>query len=389
MLTASTDLNLQSKPSAPSASGRGDRLSPWPKISVIVPTFKEVENLPLLIDSLSNLRRDYSMDLELLIMDDDSRDGTEELVTGLGRTWIRLVTRSTDRGLSKAVCDGLQRSRGDVIVVMDADLSHPPESIPALVAPLLDGYDFTLGSRYVEGGSTSDDWGFFRRLNSRVATLLAMPFTNVRDPMSGFFALRRSTYESAARRLNPVGYKIGLELIVKCGCVRIKEIPIHFADRKFGESKLSFGEQARYIKHIRSLSIYKYGTWSHFAQFLVVGGLGAVVNLAVLTLLVSLGLRVNRAIAAAIAISMVFNFLLNRRFTFAYARNGSIVRQFMGFVAACSLGALLNYFAAATLVAEFPGLYPQIAALIGIVAGTGVNFLINRFAVFKGPQCRP
>ncbi len=381
MLTASTELNLQSKPA--SASGRGDRLSPWPKISVIVPTFKEVENLPLLIDSLSNLRRDYSMDLELLIMDDDSRDGTEELVTGLGQTWIRLVIRTTDRGLSKAVCDGLERARGDVIVVMDADLSHPPESIPALVAPLLDGYDFTLGSRYVEGGSTSDDWGFFRWLNSRVATLLAMPFTNVRDPMSGFFALRRSSYESAAGRLNPIGYKIGLELIVKCGCERIKEIPIHFADRKFGESKLSIAEQARYIKHIRSLFIHKYGTWSHLAQFLVVGGLGAVVNLAVLTLLVALGVGVDGAIGAAIAISMVFNFVLNRRFTFAYARNGSIVGQFLGFVAACSFGAFLNYFTASALVARYPGLYPQIAALIGIVAGTGVNFLINRFAVFK------
>jgi len=355
---------------------------------VIVPTFKEAENLPLLIDRLNGLRRDNGMDLELLIMDDDSRDGTEELVASINQTWIRLVTRTADRGLSKAVCDGLRRARGDVIVVMDADLSHPPESIPALVAPLTDGYDFVLGSRYVEGGSTSDDWGLFRWLNSRVATLLAMPFTRVRDPMSGFFALRRSTYESAADRLNPIGYKIGLELIVKSQCERVKEIPIHFSQRKFGESKLSLAEQARYIKHIRSLFVYKYGTWSHLAQFLVVGGLGAIVNLAVLTLLVALGVGVNAAIGAAIVISMVFNFLLNRRFTFAYARKGSIVRQFLGFVAACSLGAFLNYFTASSLVAEYPWLYPQIAAFIGIVAGTGVNFLINRFAVFRSAKHR-
>jgi dolichol-phosphate mannosyltransferase len=360
-----------------------------PAISVIVPTYKEAENLPILLDRLSDLRRDKCMDLELLIMDDNSSDGTEELIAARNEAWVRLVTRTTDRGLSNAVCDGLKLAQGDVIVVMDADLSHPPESIPALVKALMDGYDFALGSRYVKGGSTSDDWGLFRWLNSRVATLLALPFTNVRDPMSGFFAIRRLTYEGGANKLNPIGYKIGLELIVKCGCEMVKEIPIHFADRKFGESKLTFAEQARYIKHIRRLFIYKYGTWSHLAQFLVVGGLGTGVNLAALTLLIALGFGVNVSIGAAIAISMVFNFLLNRRFTFAYARDGSIVRQFFGFIAACSLGALLNYFIASALVAQFPVLYPQVAAVIGIIAGTGVNFLFNRFAVFKTTHYRP
>ena len=115
-------------------------------------------------------------------MDDDSRDGTVELLARRNENWVRLVTRKTDRGLSKAVCDGLKLAQGDAIVVMDADLSHPPESIPAMVESLMDGYDFAVGSRYVKGGSTSDDWGFFRWLNSRVATLLAMPFTNIKDP---------------------------------------------------------------------------------------------------------------------------------------------------------------------------------------------------------------
>lgn len=139
-----------------------DNLEPsaWPTISVIVPTLKEAENLPLLIDRLSDLRRDNSMDLELLIMDAISRDGTGELVESLNQTWIRLVTRTTDRGLSRTVCDGLKRAQGDVIVVMDADLSHPPESIPALITAVVNGCDFALGSRYIKGGSTSDDWGF-------------------------------------------------------------------------------------------------------------------------------------------------------------------------------------------------------------------------------------
>ncbi len=354
-----------------------------PAISVIVPTYKEVENLPFLIDRLRDLRRNNSMDLELLIMDDDSGDGTAELIAGLGEDWIRLFIRTTDRGLSKAVCDGLKRAWADVIVVMDADLSHPPESIPALIEALTEGHDFAIGSRYVKGGSTSEEWGAFRRLNSKVATLLAIPFTNVRDPMSGFFALPRTTYERVADRLNPIGYKIGLELIVKCECKRVKEIPFHFSDRKSGKSKLTLTEQARYIKHIRRLFIHKYGAWSHLAQFLVVGGLGTVVNLAALTLLMALGVGVKVSIGAAIAISMVFNFVLNRRFTFDYARNGSIVKQFVGYVGACSLGALFNYLVTSELTAKFPVLYPQAAALAGIAVGVGVNFLVNRFAVFK------
>jgi dolichol-phosphate mannosyltransferase len=354
-----------------------------PFASVIVPTYKEAENLPSLIGRLRDVRRDSSIDLELLIMDDDSRDGTEEYIAGLGEDWIRLYTRTANRGLSRAVCDGLKCARGDVIVVMDADLSHPPETIPALVEALAAGHDFALGSRYIEGGSTHDGWGVFRRLNSRAATLLATPFTKAKDPMSGFFALLRSTYERAAGSLNPVGYKIGLELMVKCKCRRVKEIPFHFAERKSGESKLSLAEQARYIRHLRRLFIYKYGTWSHLTQFLVVGGLGTVVNLAVLSLLLTLGVGVKGSIGAAIGISMGFNFVLNRRFTFDYARNGSAVKQFFGYVGACSLGALCNYFICSELTVRVPALYPQVAALAGISAGVGVNFLVSRLAVFK------
>ncbi|MDR3566686.1 MAG: glycosyltransferase family 2 protein [Syntrophobacteraceae bacterium] len=356
---------------------------PRPVVSVIVPTYKEVENLPFLIGRLRDLRRDNGMDLEVLIMDDDSRDGTREYIASLGEDWVRLFTRTTDRGLSRAVCDGLKRAEGDVIVVMDADLSHPPEAIPALVQALEAGHDFALGSRYVAGGSTHEGWGVFRWLNSKIATLLAKPFSNVKDPMSGFFALLRSTYERAAGGLNPVGYKIGLELMVKCRCRRVKEIPFHFCERQSGESKLSLAEQARYIKHIRRLFIHKYGTWSHLAQFLVVGGLGTVINLATLSLLLGLSVGVKESIGLAIAISMGFNFVLNRRFTFDYARSGSILKQLFGYVGACSLGALCNYIISSELMVAFPALYPQLAVLAGIAAGVGLNFIVSLFAVFK------
>ena len=196
-------------------------------VSVIVPTYKEVENLPLLSERLEKVRQKHHLSLELLIMDDDSQDGTEELVSSIDKDWITLVVRKNERGLSKAVVEGLKLARGDVLVVMDADLSHPPEKIPEMLAELEKGADFVMGSRYVTGGLTGDSWGLFRWLNSRVATLLARPLTSVKDPMSGFFALPRTTFGSACD-LNPIGYKIGLELMVKCNLFCIEEIPHSF-----------------------------------------------------------------------------------------------------------------------------------------------------------------
>ncbi len=232
-----------------------------PSVSVIVPTYKEVENLPLLSERLERVRQNHNLSLELLIMDDDSQDGTEELVSSINKDWITLVVRKKQRGLSQAVLEGLQSARGEVLVVMDADLSHPPEKIPEMLVALEKGADFVMGSRYVTGGLTGASWGLFRWLNSRVATILARPLTSVKDPMSGFFALPRTTFESACD-LNPIGYKIGLELMVKCDLFCIEEIPIHFENRQFGESKLTLTQQKKYLQHLCRLFIYKY--WRPF-----------------------------------------------------------------------------------------------------------------------------
>lgn len=354
-------------------------------VSVIVPTYKEAQNLPLLLERLEKVRREHRLDMEVLVVDDDSRDGTVELMARHAGG-ARLIVRTADRGLSQSVCEGLARAANEVLVVMDADLSHPPERIPDLLAALAAGSDFAIGSRYVAGASTAEDWGLLRWLNSRVATLLARPFTAARDPMSGFFALRRDDYRRAAAQLSPIGYKIGLELIVKCGCRRIAEVPIHFANRRYGESKLTLREQLRYLKHLRRLATHRYGSWSQLAQFLVVGALGTVVNLALLTLLLLAGMAAYPAIGVAIAASLVFNFALNRRFTFSHARQGSMPRQFLGFAGACSLGATANYIVAAGLLQQFPDLLPQLASLAGIAAGSGLNFVFSRFAVFRhGP----
>lgn len=359
-----------------------------PSISVVVPTFREVESLPHLLDRLSTVRDTQGLDLDVWIMDDDSNDGTEALIEARGEDWVSLVVRKEDHGLSPAVLDGFRRARGDVLVCMDADLSHPPEKISELVDGLAQGFDFMVGSRYVPGGTTSDDWGFLRWVNSRVATLLARPFTSITDPMSGFFCLKRSSFE-ASDELSPVGYKVGLELIVKCRARRVGEVAIHFEDRVYGESKLTLAQQLLYLRHLRRLGIYKFGVWSHLAQFLVVGALGTVVNLAVLTALLLLAVPQEPAIAAAIFISMCFNFVLNRRFSFSYARSGPWFPQFLGFAAASSVGAGVNFLATTSLLDVRPDLPVQAAALVGIVAGTAVNFVANRFLVFRAKHVRP
>src|SRR5258708_3061219 len=160
--------------------------------------------------------------------------------------------------------------------------------------------------------------------------------------MSGFFAMRRTTLH-AGREFDPIGYKILLEIIVKCRCRYVFEVPIHFENRQLGQSKLSLREQLRYFRHLRRLYTFRYGNWSHLAQFLVVGASGLVVNLMVLTLLLHWGLFEKAAVAAAILVSMIWNFALNRRFSFSYARDRSILRQFLGFIAACFVGAVVNY----------------------------------------------
>lgn len=355
-------------------------------VGIVVPTYQEVENIPYLVDRFRTLREKTGWNIDLLFMDDNSKDGSEELVRAINLPWVRMIVRTADRGLSQAVLDGLRRSPGDILVVMDADLSHPPEKIPLLIQALENGADFAVGSRFAEGGSTDDDWGLFRWLNSRVATMLALPLTRLRDPMSGFFAVRRSTFVGG-RDFNPIGYKIGLELLIKCRCIRPVEIPIHFSDRRFGKSKLSLQEQLKYLQHIRRLYIFKYGNWSHLAQFLVVGASGLCVNLLLLTVFLIAGVSQKAAIASAIFLSMTWNFALNRRFTFSYARREPIVKQFIGFISTSTFGAVVNYLVTVWLWDSFR--YNQIAAAVGVISGTAFNFVGSRYLIFRKKHVMP
>ncbi|MBL8874632.1 MAG: polyprenol monophosphomannose synthase [Phycisphaerae bacterium] len=223
-----------------------------PVVSVVVPTFREAANIAELVGRIERAVPDS----EIIIVDDNSNDGTDDVVRGLARSRVRLHIRTAERGLSSAVIAGCRLARAPHIVVMDADLSHPPEAIPAMIAELESGGDFVVGSRYVAGGSTDSAWTLFRRINSLSATILARPLTRLSDPMSGFFAMRAADFR-ATRNLNPIGYKIALELLVKGPFRATREVPIHFADRKRGESKLSLKEQIRYIRHLARLYRFK------------------------------------------------------------------------------------------------------------------------------------
>ena len=361
-------------------------------VSIVVPTYREAENLPVLLERLDALRREHGVILQLLVMDDDSRDGSAQLVADSGHDWATLVTRTADRGLSASVVDGLRRAKHPVIVCMDADGSHPPERIPDLVLALEAGQQFALGSRYVPGGSTDHDWGLFRYLNSRVATLLARPLTSARDPMSGFFALRRSDLERAAP-LSPVGYKIALELIVKCGFENVGEVPIHFADRTRGQSKLTLGEQLRYLQHLGRLYAFRFGRAGSLIRFLTVGFSGLIVNLLVLTLLSRIGTPPWLALLGGLVVSLVGNALLNRGFTVARGRRGGSPRLLArAFLATSLVGGAVNYAVAvwlhdAFLEGRLWGL--QLAAVAGVAGGLVFNLLGNRYVVFKRRHTTP
>jgi len=226
-----------------------------------------------------------------------------------------------------------------------------------------------------------------RWINSKIATWMARPFTTVRDPMSGFLGFRRETWASAVD-LDPVGYKIGLELIVKCRCRHVTEVPIHFSTRRHGESKLSLRVQLQYLTHIVRLARWKFPGWSSFVPFAVVGLSGVAVYAFLLWLLQAwLGERVSEdlQIIIAIAITMVWNFIFDRWLAFWYARKQSIVRQFVGFLAVCSIPVIVNFFVTRWLIGDeiVTPAAGVIGALVGSAAGVIFNWVVVRAIVFR------
>lgn len=285
-------------------------------VSVIIPTLNEAENLPILIPKIAAALGDRAH--EIIIVDDNSRDRTPDVCAELAKVYpLKLIVRTnpTD-GLSGAVLEGMKTATGETFVVMDADLQHPPDRITELLATLDGGADFVIGSRYVPGASTDEHWTIFRKLNSSFATALARPFAGrTHDPMSGFFALRKSRY-LAAERLTPLGYKIGLELMCKTRAKTVREIPIHFATRARGESKLTLKQQFRYLEHLSRLYDYTFPRASPILKFLIATVAGWAVSLGVFILFRSVGYRA----VPAMVISYPFAILMVAVFHLRYVR---------------------------------------------------------------------
>jgi dolichol-phosphate mannosyltransferase len=329
--------------------------------------------------------RSAGLSAEIIIVDDDSPDTTEEICARLAQEYpVRVLIRKEERGLSSAVLHGMRHAAGTIIVVMDADLSHPPEKVPELVAAVQrPGVDFVIGSRYASGGEVADGWGLGRWLNSKVATLLCRPLTAAADPMAGFFAIRREGLASAAP-LDPIGYKIGLELLVKCRCQNVVEVPITFQDRRHGDSKLNLREQINYLRHLRRLYAFKLGAAAGPVQFALIGLTGLGVDMSTFALLLAV-MPLPVARACAIATALTWNFWLNRRLTFAHARSGNVLRQYLLFALSCSLGALTSWTTSMLLTYGwgFAATHPLVAAMAGVAVGAVSNYILCATTVFR------
>ena len=226
-------------------------------ITLVIPTYNESENIPILLEKVFGVFKESNLDGNVIVVDDNSPDGTWKIAEGLKEKYARLEVfrRLNERGLSSAVLHGFRSSKSDILGVMDADLSHPPEKIPELVEPIIKGEaDIVIGSRYIDRGEIGD-WALQRKISSKLATLAVKGLTNVKDPMSGFFFLKREVIEDV--ELSPKGFKIALEILVRGKYHKVVEVPILFRDRIYGETKLNSRVIFDYFYHVVRLYAYK------------------------------------------------------------------------------------------------------------------------------------
>ena len=272
-------------------------------ISIIIPAYKEYENLKTLVPEIHKyLNGDLH---EIIVVDDNSGDGTE------GIKDARVIVRKGERGLASAVIRGIEECETDGFVVMDGDHQHPPSVLPSL-ARALDNHELVIGSRYVGDGGTSG-WTLTRKFVSRVASLLGRPLCGVNDSSSGLFGTYKSLLNT--KELNPIGFKIGLDIYNKLKFKNRTEVPYIFLSRHFGDSKFTSKQIKEYLKQVAQMYYNDY--FKQAIKFGIVGGIGTVINIGVLTALTELG-GVHYVLSALVAIfvAMTSNFIWNKHWTF-------------------------------------------------------------------------
>ncbi|SCU80678.1 LAFA_0C00562g1_1 [Lachancea sp. 'fantastica'] len=243
--------------------------------SVVVPAYHEKLNIkPLTTRLFAALGNEGSKTTELIFVDDNSKDGSVEEVEALKKQGynVRIIVRTDERGLSSAVLKGFRDAEGQYLVCMDADLQHPPESVPQLF-DVLRNHAFVLGTRYAPGVGIDKDWPLYRRVISSGARMMARPLTTASDPMSGFFGLQKKyLLETDPKDINAQGFKVALDLLVKLPLPQTKaigEVPFSFGVRTEGESKLSGKVIVQYLQQLQELYVYKFGA-NNLVLFLAV-----------------------------------------------------------------------------------------------------------------------
>ena len=362
------------------------------KIVVILPTYNEKDNIALMIGALQEQFKKIRHDMNILVVDDNSPDGTAELVRTECKTSsnIFLIT-GQKQGLGAAYIRGMKYAindlHADVVMEMDADFSHKPEDVPRLIEALDQGADFVIGSRYVPGGKIPDDWSFLRRMNSKWGNVFARYVAGmykVRDCTAGFRAIRASIInkiEPDTLKVKGYAFQISLlhEAILNHAVVR--EIPVEFVDRKRGETKLGLSDIIEFMMNAWWIRFERSKT---FIKFAVVGATGVVVNLVSFTILMNMGLNKFIASPAAIELSIISNFLFNNFWTFAH-RDADEKIHIKGLkfniVSFAALGVSFSTFLLMSMIN--PGGVPQIHQAAGIVPATAINYFLNSYWTFK------
>jgi dolichol-phosphate mannosyltransferase len=355
-----------------------DARSGLPALSIIVPTLNERDNVRELVNRLDRCLA--GLEWEIVFVDDDSRDGTVDVLRRLSRTdpRVRLLHRIGRRGLASAVVEGVLATTSPVVAVLDCDLQHDETLLPRMLERLLaTRCDIVVASRYMQSGGVGD-WTEQRQLVSRVATRLAglLLHSELTDPMSGFFMIRRSAFDQAVRHLSNQGYKILLDILLSApDGLRVEEVPYTFRSRTRGESKLDTVVVLDYLALLIDKAV-GHVIPLRFVMFAGVGAIGLAVHLGVLASLNrGLGVAFTTANLCAALAAMAFNFFLNNTLTYRDMRLRGfwpILRGLISFFAVCAVGMAANVGIAVVL---FEQKYTWwLAGLVGIFMGAVWNY---------------
>lgn len=349
------------------------------EVAVVVPTLNEVANVEKLIAKLSIVLAGRGW--EVVFVDDNSPDGTSDLVRRIGRAsrHVRIVQRVGRRGLSSAVIEGILATAAPIVAVMDGDLQHSEDALPRLIDAIeTGGAEIAVGTRYVDGGGIGD-WGKGRAAMSRLATRAGQIAlgTDVSDPMSGFFAVRRDAFERALPRLSAIGFKILLDLLASSPApLKVAEIPYTFRTREAGESKIGARVIADYLELIADKTVGRFVP-VRLLKFLMVGGFGVIVHLSILRTLLGTGQGFATAQTTAVMTAIAFNFFLNNSFTYAdrKLKGWALLGGLASFYAISALGAIANIGIGTWVAAQNERWW--VAGVAGVLVGAVWNFAMS------------